>query len=201
MIPESTTSACLLATRRRQRIFFATHLVCARPSGRRESSESRTRRTKREERIRGTLFRACPCSRGFLVCGARGSGGVSRPWLRPSRSVGTHVLSHCVGSLGQEAPKFNPHGAACLSTPDLLVTLTGVLEILGAIGLFVPSTARLACICLALLLVALFPANIHAARQHLTIAGRRMPRLPVQSAMQLVFVATLIAAAWLAPCR
>ena len=48
--------------------------------------------------------------------------------------------------------------------PDLLVTLTGILEILGAIGLFVPSTARLACICLALLLVALFPANIHAAR-------------------------------------
>lgn len=35
--------------------------------------------------------------------------------------------------------------------PDLLVTLTGVLEILGAIGLFVPRTARLACICLALL--------------------------------------------------
>ena len=81
--------------------------------------------------------------------------------------------------------------------PDLLVTLTGVLEILGAIGLFVPSTARLACICLALLLVGLFPANIHAARQHLTIAGRRVPGLPVRSAIQLVFVATLIAAAWL----
>jgi uncharacterized membrane protein len=81
--------------------------------------------------------------------------------------------------------------------PDLLVTMTGVLEILGAIGLFVPSTARLVCICWALLLVALFPANIHAARQHLTIAGRRVPRLPVRSAMQLVFVATRIAAAWL----
>ncbi len=30
--------------------------------------------------------------------------------------------------------------------PDLLVTLTGVLEILGAIGLLVPSTARAASI-------------------------------------------------------
>src|SRR5580692_461049 len=26
--------------------------------------------------------------------------------------------------------------------PDLLVTVTGVLEVLGAIGLFIPSTAR-----------------------------------------------------------
>jgi uncharacterized membrane protein len=81
--------------------------------------------------------------------------------------------------------------------PDLLVTLTGVLEILGAIGLLVAVTARIACICLALLLIALFPANIHAARQNLTIAGQRVPRLPVRTAIQLVFIATLLTAAWL----
>ena len=40
-------------------------------------------------------------------------------------------------------------------------------------------------------------AKIHAAREHLTIAGRPVPDLPVRSAIQLVFVATLIAAAWL----
>jgi uncharacterized membrane protein len=79
--------------------------------------------------------------------------------------------------------------------PDLLVTVTGVLEMLGAIGLLVPRTARVACVCLAVLLVTLFPANIHAARQHLTIAGRSVPSLPVRSALQLVFIATLIAAA------
>jgi uncharacterized membrane protein len=84
-----------------------------------------------------------------------------------------------------------------LPRPDLLVTMTGVLEILGAIGLFVPWTARAACICLALLLVALFPANIHAARQNLTMAGRRVPSLPVRGTVQLVFIAALIAAAWL----
>jgi uncharacterized membrane protein len=81
--------------------------------------------------------------------------------------------------------------------PDLLITITGVLEIIGAIGLLVPRTARAACICLALLLVGLFPANVHAARQHLTFAGRRVPGLPVRGAMQLVFIGTLIAAAWL----
>ncbi len=81
--------------------------------------------------------------------------------------------------------------------PDLLVTMTGVLEILGAIGLFLPLTARAACICLSMLLVVLFPANIHAARQNLTFAGRRVPSLPVRGGMQLVFIAALIAAAWL----
>jgi uncharacterized membrane protein len=81
--------------------------------------------------------------------------------------------------------------------PDVLVTITGILEILGAVGMLVPATARVACICLALLLVALFPANIHAARQQLTIAGKRVPSLPLRSLIQVVFVGTLIAAAWL----
>ena len=84
-----------------------------------------------------------------------------------------------------------------LPRPDLLVTFTGVLEILGAIGLLVPITARAAGTGLAILLVALFPANIHAARENLTIAGRRVPSVPVRAAIQLVFIATLIAAAWL----
>jgi uncharacterized membrane protein len=81
--------------------------------------------------------------------------------------------------------------------PHLLVTITGVLEILGAIGLLLPSTARASSICLILLLVALFPANVRAARQHLTIAGKHVPSLPVRSIIQLVFIATLIAAAWI----
>jgi uncharacterized membrane protein len=81
--------------------------------------------------------------------------------------------------------------------PDILVTLTGVLEILGAIGLLVPNTARGACICLALLLIAMFPANIHAARQQGSIAGRRVLNWPVRGLIQLVFIGTLAAAAWL----
>jgi len=84
-----------------------------------------------------------------------------------------------------------------LPRPNLLVTFTGVLEILGGIGLFVPITARAASICLAVLLLALFPANIHAARKSLTIGGRRVPSVPVRALIQLVFITTLIAAAWL----
>ncbi len=81
--------------------------------------------------------------------------------------------------------------------PGLIVTVSGLLEILGAIGLLLPGTARAACICLALLLVAMFPANVHAARRRLTIAGQRVPTLPLRSAIQLVFLATLMAAAFL----
>ena len=56
-----------------------------------------------------------------------------------------------------------------LPRPDLLVTVTGWLEILGAAGLLVPATAGVAAACLAALLVAMFPANVRAARQRLTI--------------------------------
>lgn len=78
-----------------------------------------------------------------------------------------------------------------------IVTLTGVLEILGAVGLLVPVTARAAAICLAILVVAMFPANIRAARESLTIMGRPAASVPVRGAMQLIFISALLAAATL----
>jgi uncharacterized membrane protein len=77
----------------------------------------------------------------------------------------------------------------------LLVTVTGILEILGAIGLLVPVTARLAAACLAVLLLALFPANVRAARERLTILGRPAPRLVVRGVIQVIFLAALLAVA------
>jgi uncharacterized membrane protein len=50
--------------------------------------------------------------------------------------------------------------------PDLLVTLTGVLEIAGALGLPLPYTARPAALALCLLLFCLFPANIRRSREN-----------------------------------
>jgi uncharacterized membrane protein len=72
-----------------------------------------------------------------------------------------------------------------------LVTITGILEIAGAIGLLPPSTARLAAICLALLLLALFPANMRAARERLTIMGRPAPGLVIRGMIQLIFLMAL----------
>ncbi|WP_327585539.1 hypothetical protein OHA25_59525 [Nonomuraea sp. NBC_00507] len=47
--------------------------------------------------------------------------------------------------------------------PALMVYLTGVLELAGAVGLVLEGTRRAAGICLALLFVVLLPANVYAA--------------------------------------
>ena len=77
--------------------------------------------------------------------------------------------------------------------PDLLITVTGVLEILGAVGLMLTNVAPYAALGLASMLVAVFPANIHAARQRLTIAGRPVEALLPRALLQIVFLAATIA--------
>ena len=79
---------------------------------------------------------------------------------------------------------------AGLPRPDLLVTLTGVLELLGAVGLLVPVTARWAAAGLGLLMLAMFPANVSAARRGLNLGGRPVTPLGQRTVLQIVFVAT-----------
>jgi uncharacterized membrane protein len=78
--------------------------------------------------------------------------------------------------------------------PDLMVSATGVFELLGAVGLLVPAVAPLAAACLIALMIALFPANIRAAREHLTMGGRPATALPVRTLLQLVFILALLVA-------
>jgi uncharacterized membrane protein len=78
--------------------------------------------------------------------------------------------------------------------PDLMVSVTGVLEILGAVGLLIQAVAPVAAACLAMLLIGLFPANIRAARERLTIGGRPATALPLRTLLQVVFIAAVIAA-------
>ncbi|MCZ7439806.1 DoxX family protein [Micromonospora sp. WMMC241] len=82
-----------------------------------------------------------------------------------------------------------------LPRPDMLVTLTGVLEIAGALALLAPVTARWAAAGLALLMLAMFPANVSAARRRLTLAGRPVTPLATRTALQTVFVAAALAIA------
>ena len=53
-----------------------------------------------------------------------------------------------------------------------VIYLTGVLEIAGAVGLLIPRTRRLAGICLVLMLAALFPANVYAALNEVSLRGQ-----------------------------
>ena len=81
---------------------------------------------------------------------------------------------------------------ASFSRPDLMVTITGLCEIAGAIGLLIPRLAPVAAVALALLLLAIFPANVRAAREGIAIAGRPPSPLPVRAAIQIIFLAAAI---------
>lgn len=71
-----------------------------------------------------------------------------------------------------------------LPAPELLVTVTGVFEVAGAVGLLFRQSAPAAAWGLIALLAAMFPANAYAAREGLLIAGREASpliwRLPLQ---------------------
>jgi uncharacterized membrane protein len=80
---------------------------------------------------------------------------------------------------------------ASLPAPALLVSATGVLELLGAIGLMVPRALPAAAYGLIALLVAMFPANVRAARAGLMVAGRRAAPLLWRLPLQLFWIAAL----------
>ena len=80
-----------------------------------------------------------------------------------------------------------------LPRPALLVTITGVLELLGAVALLIPATATWAALAMAALMVAMFPANVSAARRGLTLAGRPVTPLGIRTVMQIVFVGAALA--------
>lgn len=81
-----------------------------------------------------------------------------------------------------------------LPWPALLVTITGALELIGAAGLLAPATRMAAAGCLLLLMLAMFPANVHAA-------GMPHPpksmttKLSLRTATEIVFLAAAVSVA------
>ena len=73
--------------------------------------------------------------------------------------------------------------------PLAVVYVTGLCEILGAIGLLLPSTRIYAAAALIVFLVAVLPANIHAARAGVTLRGKPATPLVVRIPLQLLFIA------------
>ena len=83
-----------------------------------------------------------------------------------------------------------------------LIYASGVAEILGGLGVLLPATRRLAGWGLIVLLLAIFPANLHLALHHVSVPGLNIPAWVLWA--RLPFQAVFIAWVWwtaLAPDR
>jgi uncharacterized membrane protein len=133
---------------------------------------------------------------GWLVARSIGAAGVWPPansWTGALRFALAAMflftaVSHFHPRTRPDLVRMVPAG---LPAPALLVAATGVFEMLGAIGLLVPQALPWAAYGLMALLVAMFPANVHAARQELMVAGRRAMPLPTRLPLQLFWIAAL----------
>jgi uncharacterized membrane protein len=98
-------------------------------------------------------------------------------------------LAHFIGMRGELIAMV----PAQLPQPGLLVTVTGALELVGVVGLLIPATATAAALCLAALMIAMFPANLHLARTGTDIdfSDHTIPR----TILQIVFLAACAGAA------
>lgn len=128
-----------------------------------------------------------------LVVLGLGAAGVRRlkPWPVAVRSgvaamfVATGI-AHFVGLRAELVAMVPPS----LPAPELLVTVTGVLELAGAAGVLWARTAPWAAGGLTLMLVVMFPANVHKA-----VTGAGLPwddQLVPRTAMQVVFLAATL---------
>jgi uncharacterized membrane protein len=78
-----------------------------------------------------------------------------------------------------------------LPAPGLLVTITGVLELVGAAGLLYPPTRVAAAVCLFVLMLVMFPANIYASRMP-NPPKSMTSRLDVRTAEEIVYLAAAV---------
>lgn len=96
-------------------------------------------------------------------------------------------VAHFVGMRAELVAMVPPW----LPAPELLVTVTGVLELLGVVGLLLPRTAHWAAAGLSGLLVAMFPANVQHALSSPDLPWNE--QLVPRTLMQVVFLAATVA--------
>ena len=80
-----------------------------------------------------------------------------------------------------------------VGNPGVWITLTGIAEIAIAVGLQIRSLAPWVVVIAVVMLCCLFPANMKAAREHLTILRKPVLSVAPRLLIQVVFIAALIA--------
>jgi len=78
-----------------------------------------------------------------------------------------------------------------LPAPGVLVTITGVLELVGAVGLLYPPTRVAAAVCLFVLMLAMFPANVYASRMP-NPPKSMTSRLDIRSLQEVAYLAAAV---------
>jgi uncharacterized membrane protein len=73
----------------------------------------------------------------------------------------------------------------------LLVTITGALELVGAAGLLYPPTRVAAAVCLFLLMLVMFPANVYASRMP-NPPKSMTSRLDVRTVEEIVYLGAAV---------
>jgi len=135
----------------------------------------------------------------LVVFGALGLAGVG-PWQEWPHSLRWALAvmfllaaSARLGPFRRALITMVPPG---LPRPALLVDVAGALEALGAVGLLWDRTAPAAAVCLALFLVAVFPANVYAARAGAPVSRAVAIPLPIRTTQQVAFIAAAVACAF-----
>jgi uncharacterized membrane protein len=134
----------------------------------------------------------------FLVFVGLGAAGVHAlaGWHTPLRlALAGMFLLTASAHWGKRRPDLVQMVPRAFPRPEAIITLTGVLELLGAVGLLLRPLAPAAAAGLSLLLLAMFPANVRAARAGLTIGGRPATALAPRTVLQLLFLAATAAVA------
>jgi uncharacterized membrane protein len=111
-------------------------------------------------------------------------------------SVALMFLFTAAAHWGKRRPDLIKMVPPALSKPDFIVTMTGIFEIAGSIGLLIPVTSSISSICLAFLLIVMFPANVRAARKGITIGGRPSTPLLTRTILQIIFLTVVILAGY-----
>lgn len=117
-------------------------------------------------------------------------------WLRRGTRLALAVLFAAAGTahfLPATRPAFEAIVPPALPAPGTIVAITGVLEILAAVGLLVPRTRRITGWLLALFLVAVFPANVYGAVSGQEVApGVPHPPVLVRGLLQVVLIGLVL---------
>jgi len=130
-----------------------------------------------------------------LILFAAGAAGVRRlrPWPVAVRGglAAMFILTGVSHFVGMREDLINMVPPA-LPEPALLVTITGILELAGAAGLLSRRTAPWAAAGLSALLIGMFPANVYAAVEGLTLGGAPAMALIPRTLMQVLFLAATL---------